>query len=99
MFDFSEKSKAAAASAKRLEWLRINIEMVKMVCVNKYRATYEACRIVANKMISDPELRFKVFSRDEFKCVACGAEEGLSVDHIKSVKYGGGNELDNFQTL
>ena len=34
-----------------------------------------------------------------FKCVYCGEKENLSIDHIKPVKLGGGDELNNLQIL
>ena len=49
------------------------------------------------------KLRWEVFQRDGRRCVVCGASaaEGdrLHVDHIISVYNGGGNEIENLQTL
>jgi 5-methylcytosine-specific restriction endonuclease McrA len=48
-------------------------------------------------------MRWQVFERDDFKCVACGrsAKDGaiLHVDHIVPRSKGGKNEMDNYQTL
>ena len=50
-------------------------------------------------------LRFKVLSRDNFKCCACGASPAkdpsveLHVDHIIPWSKGGETELENLQTL
>lgn len=50
-------------------------------------------------------LRFRVMSRDSFKCCFCGASPAkdpsveLHVDHIKPWSKGGITELDNLQTL
>lgn len=48
-------------------------------------------------------IRWQVFERDDFKCVACGksAHEGaiLHVDHIKPKSKGGSNTMENYQTL
>lgn len=49
-------------------------------------------------------LRYKVFVRDGFRCVLCGAtasDEGtkLHVDHIIPVFKGGTNSIDNLRTL
>jgi 5-methylcytosine-specific restriction endonuclease McrA len=48
-------------------------------------------------------VRWKVFERDGFKCVACGksAADGavLHVDHIIPRSKGGKDRLDNYQTL
>lgn len=52
-----------------------------------------------------PGLRFKVFMRDRFRCVACGRSPAthpnvlLHADHIVSVFDGGRTTLENLQTL
>lgn len=50
-----------------------------------------------------PALRWQVFQRDGWKCVACGrtSEDGiiLHVDHIIPRSKGGKDELSNYQTL
>lgn len=49
-----------------------------------------------------PKLRYKILSRDGFKCKLCGRKPpdvSLAVDHIKPVKYGGDNSESNLQTL
>lgn len=40
-----------------------------------------------------------VFARDSYRCRACGSTEHLEADHIIPISKGGGNELDNLQTL
>lgn len=44
-------------------------------------------------------LRATVWARDNLTCLECGAMEGLTIDHIVPVSAGGGNEIDNLQTL
>jgi hypothetical protein len=48
-------------------------------------------------------IRWQVFDRDDFKCVACGksAHDGaiLHIDHIIPKSKGGSNTMDNYQTL
>ena len=52
-----------------------------------------------------PGLRFKVFMRDRFRCVACGRSPAthlnveLHADHIVSVYDGGKTVFENLQTL
>lgn len=46
-----------------------------------------------------PELRWKVWERDNFTCLHCGSRQNLSVDHIYPESTGGGLELNNLQTL
>lgn len=52
-----------------------------------------------------PGLRFKVFMRDRFRCVACGRSPAthidveLHADHILAVANGGKTTLENLQTL
>lgn len=50
-----------------------------------------------------PAVRWQVFQRDGWKCVACGrnSHDGaiLHVDHILPRSRGGADSLDNFQTL
>ena len=48
-------------------------------------------------------MRWQIFERDDFKCVACGksANDGaiLHIDHIIPKSKGGKNTIDNYQTL
>ena len=52
-----------------------------------------------------PRLRFRVFQRDRFKCVACGRSPAtdlniiLHADHITPVALGGKTKIENLQTL
>jgi 5-methylcytosine-specific restriction endonuclease McrA len=58
---------------------------------------------IDNKNVVRAGMRWQVFERDEFKCVACGksAQNGaiLHVDHILPRSKGGKEEMDNYQTL
>jgi len=48
------------------------------------------------------DLRDKVFRRDGYRCVRCGAsnkEKRLEVDHIIPISRGGTNDIGNLQTL
>lgn len=44
-------------------------------------------------------LKWKIWKRDGFKCVKCGTDENLSIDHIKPESFGGTLEIENLQTL
>jgi hypothetical protein len=52
-----------------------------------------------------PGLRFKVFMRDRFRCLACGRSPAthlnieLHADHIQAVANGGKTVIENLQTL
>lgn len=45
------------------------------------------------------KIRETILIRDGRMCVVCGSEEGLQVDHIVERQHGGGDHLDNLQTL
>ena len=50
-------------------------------------------------------LRWRIFIRDDFRCVLCGADAAednavrLEVDHILPIVSGGKTETDNLKTL
>ena len=50
-----------------------------------------------------PEVKEKIFKRDNYKCVVCGRgrKEGIEIcaDHIKPKDKGGSNTIENGQTL
>ena len=49
------------------------------------------------------KVRYQVFSRDSFRCQACGRgakdEVKLTVDHVVPVDWGGSNDISNLLTL
>lgn len=45
------------------------------------------------------EARSAVFERDGHRCLKCGTEEDLSIDHVVPLSKGGDNDVDNLQTL
>jgi hypothetical protein len=45
------------------------------------------------------KVRDSVFVRDGGKCLKCGATDALSLDHIKPLRSGGDNSMENLQTL
>lgn len=57
----------------------------------------------ATKVKVMPGIRWQVFQRDNWRCVACGRnaehEIILHIDHITPRSKGGKDEMDNYQTL
>lgn len=43
--------------------------------------------------------RRAVFERDLYRCVCCGTHIELTIDHKHPVSLGGGNDIDNLQTM
>jgi hypothetical protein len=62
-----------------------------------YRLT-SGGNIVRTRWVSKAQ-RQRVLERDGNRCIWCGAEDGLEVDHIIRYADGGGNGLDNLRTL
>lgn len=50
-------------------------------------------------MTVNANIKLKVFQRDKYKCVECGAGTDLTVDHIVPLSKGGTDLLHNLQTL
>lgn len=44
-------------------------------------------------------VRALVYERDEYRCVECGATEGLTLDHIYPWSLGGTDTVDNLRVL
>jgi len=59
--------------------------------------------IAAQRKILSASMRYDVLSRDNFRCVLCGAsaQDGvkLHVDHIRPLAKGGKTEMSNLRTL
>lgn len=45
------------------------------------------------------ELRTAVYERDGYRCVTCGSDRPLSLDHIYPWSLGGEDTLENLQTM
>jgi len=41
----------------------------------------------------------KLLHKYKFECVLCGSKKNLTIDHIKPVSKGGGDEINNLQIL
>lgn len=46
-----------------------------------------------------PSLRQAVYERDGHRCLDCGTDQNLSLDHIHPYSLGGEDTLENLQTL
>lgn len=53
----------------------------------------------AQAFIGKKNVRAFIFKRDDYKCLCCGKDHSLSLDHIIPVNNGGLNRLGNLQTL
>lgn len=79
-------------SAGLLEPIPETFEFRLVGFVPAKRTTY-----IKRKM--SPKLRREILDRDGWKCVRCGAEEGLTVDHITPERRNGADDHANLQTL
>lgn len=52
-----------------------------------------------NKRSITGKIRRFVMERDFYRCKFCGTHEALSIDHIVPRAAGGGDEIENLQTL
>lgn len=59
----------------------------------------EEIAVSASRERLAPEVRRFVWTRDNGRCVACGAEDDLQFDHVIPVARGGGNAAANIQIL
>ena len=44
-------------------------------------------------------VRLRVFERDGGRCLYCGAQDGLEIDHVVPIVWGGDDRESNLQTL
>lgn len=97
--EFLAKAKEAQNAADRVSKIQHAVASAIQVVESRISVSYAHCRKLANIAISDYELRVSIFKRDGFVCRKCGSSERLSIDHVKPVVEGGGNEPENLQTL
>lgn len=50
-------------------------------------------------MAVNANVKLKVFQHDKYRCVECGRNEDLTIDHIVPLSKGGSDELHNLQTM
>lgn len=79
--------------AKAEPWLLEAIERTEVAL------SYKRRRDLANRHIARREVRQRIFTRDGFACIHCGAVEFLAIDHIVAVANGGTDDDGNLQTL
>ena len=60
---------------------------------------FEEPRRVAQKFIGRKKIRNFIFNRDKNKCLKCGCNKRLQIDHIIPIYKGGENKISNLQTL
>lgn len=82
-----------------LNFISSSLVDIKNAYGNFLWGTYHERRKRANYAISKADLRLMVFTRDQNKCCSCGSSKRLSIDHIKPVLEGGGDDPENLQTL
>ena len=56
-------------------------------------------RIVIKRRSITEKLRNKIFSRDGNKCILCGSQDNLQIDHKIPFSLGGLTTTENLQTL
>lgn len=81
---------------------RLVLRIFKIQFENFYRVKVlisEQPRIHAQKFISRKKIRNFIFKRDGNRCLSCGRETKLAVDHIIPINKGGENKISNLQTL
>lgn len=66
--------------------------------VDERNARLDELGAYRKKSISQ-SLRMKIFERDDYKCLHCGTNKRLSVDHVIPESKGGTSDLSNLQTL
>ena len=63
------------------------------------RKRYLKARYRASYHTHLPDVRDKIFSRDNHQCTQCGSSQDLTIDHVLSIYSGGSDDDDNLQTL
>jgi 5-methylcytosine-specific restriction endonuclease McrA len=63
------------------------------------RLNYIRNRYRASSHTKKPEVRARIFQRDNYSCVECGSSKDLTIDHKVSVYRGGSDDDENLQAL
>ncbi|MDC5271856.1 HNH endonuclease [Acinetobacter baumannii] len=64
-----------------------------------YAAKYGETTKPKSRKTLPKKIRQSVFERDNFTCLYCESTSDLTIDHIVPVSCGGGDEVENLQTL
>jgi hypothetical protein len=90
------------------EQLGAFVELMATLVVSRDRAGFEAIRPpwvtrvrwgYGGRPYIPVALRRRVFARDGYACIGCGAVSGLSIDHAVPVSAGGRDTFDNLQAM
>ncbi len=87
-----------AEAVALLAWDRLRRQDARVERLRKIRASEEAVAGARRERIPE-DVRVFVWTRDEGRCVRCGAEDDLQFDHVIPVARGGGNAPENIQVL
>ena len=88
---YKANTKKSEESSRR--WREKNPEKVRMI---KMRANNSRRGAPGSFTGNELKTKFKILGN---KCVHCGTEDNLTVDHIRPLKLGGTNNIDNIQSL
>ena len=105
--DWVEEQRVRSGETKpRDPWRAIRklYEEGKLIKVSKGIYRYDPSYVREVELFDfPPEVKEEIFRRDNYKCVFCGRgiEDGVEIcaDHKRPKHLGGGNTLDNGQTL
>src|SRR6185503_1688094 len=99
--DWRKDPKALIDAMVASNWIRRTPEGWQFVAYNGQQSAVirRQVRLSVGKAYVGKVKRRAVYERDGHRCVRCGSERDLTVDHRKPVASGGGAEIENLQTL